>query len=245
MALYLIGIGLNDEKDISLKGLEIVKKCELVYLESYTSRLNCDVKDLEKLYHKKIIPADREMVEKNAEETILKSAKNKEVAFLVIGDVFGATTHTDLFLRAKKSGIKINIIHNASILTAVGITGLELYKFGKTTSIPFENENVKSPIEVLQANQKIGLHTLFLLDLEPKSNKYLSIKEAINYLIKNNIDENTKAVACAALGSDKPVIFYGKLKELRNKEIKKFPQCLILPAKLHFMEEEMLNTYRI
>ena len=37
MALYMIGIGLNDEKDISLKGLEAVKKCTKVYLERYTS----------------------------------------------------------------------------------------------------------------------------------------------------------------------------------------------------------------
>lgn len=245
MALYMIGIGLNDEKDISIKGLEAVRKCDFVYLESYTSKLNCSLKEIEKLYGKKIILADRELVEKNAEETILKNAKNKEVAFLVIGDVFSATTHIDILLRAKKLKIKTKIIHNASVLTAVGITGLELYKFGKTTSIPFENENVKSPIEVLQTNQKIGLHTLFLLDLDSKSNKYLSIKEAINYLIKNNINENTKTVACAALGSDEPEIFYGELKLLRNKKINKSPQCLIVPGKLHFIEEEMLSAYKL
>lgn len=122
MTLYLIGIGLNDEKDISLKGLEIVKNCDVIYLENYTSRLNCDIKDLEKLYGKKIILADRSLVEKKAEETILKEAKNKETAFLVIGDIFGATTHVDLMLRAKKENINVNIIHNTSILTAIGIT---------------------------------------------------------------------------------------------------------------------------
>ncbi len=36
MALYMVGIGLNDEKDITVKGLEAVKKCDSVYLESYT-----------------------------------------------------------------------------------------------------------------------------------------------------------------------------------------------------------------
>ena len=76
--LYLIGIGLNDEKDISVKGLEAVKKCEAVYLESYTSKLACSVQDMEKLYGKSIILADRELVEKRAEQTILKDAKTKE-----------------------------------------------------------------------------------------------------------------------------------------------------------------------
>ena len=64
MVLYLIGIGLNDEKDISLKGLSIVKKCSKVYLESYTSKLNSSLKKMEKLYGKKVIVADRDMVEK-------------------------------------------------------------------------------------------------------------------------------------------------------------------------------------
>ncbi len=245
MALNIIGIGLSDENDISLKGLEIVKKCDVVYLEEYTSKLGCSLKDLEEFYGKKIILADRDMVEKKAEGVILKNAKDKEVAFLVIGDVFSATTHVDILLRAKKLGIKTKIIHNASILTAVGITGLELYKFGKVTSIPFENNNVKSPIEVLRGNQKSGLHTLFLLDLDTKNNKYMSVKQAIEYLINNNINEDTKAVACAALGSDEPEIFYGKLKELKDKKIKKLPQCLIIPGKLHFMEEEMLGVYKL
>src|SRR3989344_5132203 len=235
MALYMIGIGLNDEKDISVKGLEIARRCDVIYLENYTSKLNCSKESLEKMYGKKIILADRELVEKNAEHTILKNAKNKDVAFLVIGDVFGATTHTDIMLRARKMSIRTNVINNASILTAVGITGLELYKFGKVTSIPFENEDINSPISVLRNNLKSGLHTLFLLDLDSKNNTCLSIKNAIEYLIKNNINENTKAVVCAALGSDNPEIFYGKLKELKDKDIKKLPQCLIVPAKLHFM----------
>ena len=101
--LYLIGIGLRDEKDISLKGLEAVKKADVVYLENYTSKLSCSVEDLEKLYGKKIITANRELVEQKAEEAILKNAQTKNVAFLVIGDVFGATTHVDLMLRAKKA----------------------------------------------------------------------------------------------------------------------------------------------
>jgi diphthamide biosynthesis methyltransferase len=37
--LYVIGLGLSDEKDITVKGLEAVKRCERVYLESYTSIL--------------------------------------------------------------------------------------------------------------------------------------------------------------------------------------------------------------
>ena len=55
MPLYFIGLGLNNEKDITVNGLEAVKKCDLVYLENYTSVLNCSKADLEKFYGKKII----------------------------------------------------------------------------------------------------------------------------------------------------------------------------------------------
>lgn len=38
--LYLIGLGLADEADITVKGLEVVKRAERVYLEAYTSILH-------------------------------------------------------------------------------------------------------------------------------------------------------------------------------------------------------------
>lgn len=51
-------------------------------------------------------------------------------AFLVVGDAFCATTHSDLYLRAVKLGIKVEVIHNASIISAVGCSGLQVYRFG-------------------------------------------------------------------------------------------------------------------
>ena len=38
--LYLVGLGLADETDITVKGLEVVKRAERVYLEAYTSILH-------------------------------------------------------------------------------------------------------------------------------------------------------------------------------------------------------------
>lgn len=36
---YLIGLGLGDATDITVKGLEVVKNAKRVYLEAYTSIL--------------------------------------------------------------------------------------------------------------------------------------------------------------------------------------------------------------
>lgn len=44
----------------------------------------------------------------------------------VVGDPFGATTHTDLVLRAKEAGIQYRVIHNASIMNAIGCCGLQV-----------------------------------------------------------------------------------------------------------------------
>ncbi len=44
--LYLIGLGLADETDVTVKGLELIKKVERVYLEAYTSILLVDTAKL-------------------------------------------------------------------------------------------------------------------------------------------------------------------------------------------------------
>jgi len=244
MALYLIGIGLWDKKDISVRGLEIIRNCTEIYLESYTSKLNTSISELERFYGKKINIASREFVETRFSE-VINEAKDADIALLIIGDVFSATTHISLFVQAKKAGVKVSVIHNASIVSAIGIVGLEIYKFGKTTSIPFENQKVYSPIEVLNQNKEHGLHTLFLFDLDPKSDRFMNMKEAITFLLDKGIAPTTKAVGIAGLGSDDPEILYGKIDALQEEEATKFPQCLILPGKLHFMEEEALNVWDI
>jgi len=253
MTLYLIGIGLNDEKDISVKGLELVKKADVVYLETYTSKINCDVSHLERLYGKKIKLADRKKVEMDVEKTILEEAKTKNVVFLVVGDIFSATTHMDLYLRAKNLGMEIKIVYNASVLTAIGITGLQLYKFGKTTSIPFENENIEVPYDVLKLNKNNDMHTLFILDLKENSKDSLSVNDAIRYLLKVEMKrgeriftDRTLCIGCAKLGSLDQIIKVGKAKDLLKENFKNGMHCLIVPSeKLHFMEEEALELWKV
>ncbi len=240
--LYMIGIGLGNEKDITVKGLEAVKSCDYIYLENYTNILSVSIEKLEEFYGKKVILADRDLVEKNSDE-ILDKAKEENVAFLVIGDIFAATTHTDLLLRAKEKEIKVEFVHNASVLTAIGLVGLELYKYGKVTSIPFNYENVDTPINVLDNNKMLGVHTLFLLDLDPKNGKFLTINESCKYLINKKVDENSLAIGCAALGTANREIKKGSLKELSEHEFSKYPQCLIIPGELHFVEEEAIEQW--
>ena len=236
--LYLVGIGLCNEKNLTLEAINAIKNCDEVFLENYTSVLQCKKEDLEKIIGKKINFADRNLVESN---TLVQKAKEKNIALLIIGDVFSATTHIALFLEAKKQNVEIRVINNASILTAIGITGLELYKFGRTASIPFHETDY--PIKVLKENQQLGLHTLFLLDLNPENNRFLTIAEACDYLIRKGIQPKTKALGCARIGCPDYKIVYADLNELKSIDFGKPPYCLIIPGKLHFVEEEMLSYF--
>jgi len=98
MVFYLIGLGLSSPEDISLKGLKAIQGCSRVYLEMYTAILMAQKSDIEAVYEKEVILADREMVESES-DILLANADNEDVAFLVVGDVFGATTHSDLVIR--------------------------------------------------------------------------------------------------------------------------------------------------
>ncbi len=270
MALFLIGIGLGDADDITLKGLELLKQADKVYLESYTSVLNCPVAELEKVIGKTIEPANREVVEKKAEATILQAAKDADCALLVIGDPLVATTHIDLLQRAKKEGITVKVVHNASITSAIGATGLQVYKFGKTTSIPFPSKDYapETPYLAIEENQKIGAHTLLLLDLsvnqrlpsmlansvgdmKPEENKFMSVNDAIDYLLKTELKLNRKVftrdtfcVGCARIGAKDQLIKAGAAKDLEKADFGRPVHCLIVPGKLHFMEEEFLQQFR-
>ncbi len=251
MALHIIGLGLFDEEDITLKGIDAVRRCERVFLENYTAVLSSRKEDLEKLYGKKIELAGREMVESHFGE-IIDIAKSKDVALLVVGDALSATTHSEILLDARKKGVSVRIIHNASVFTAVAETGLQLYKFGRTTSIPFPARNFhpENFYDVLKENKDAGAHTLLLLDLKPSENRFMTVDEAIRILFdiehkrkEGVFTESTMCVGCARLGGDS-AIKYGTAKELLSSDLGAPMHCLIVPGKLHFAEEEMLLSFK-
>jgi diphthine synthase len=247
--LYLIGLGLSNEKDITVRGLEAIKKCDKVYLEGYTSLLQISKEQLEEYYGKEIIIADREMTEQG-DEAIISEAKEKDVAFLIIGDVFSATTHIQLFKLAKEKEVKVEVINNASVLNAVGIVGLELYKYGKITSIPFieDHPQLETPYNVLKENGE--MHTLFLLDLKPGEDKYMTVNSALSILEKIEerkkeglISDETLVVGCARLGCSDFIVKSGKLSEIKKFDFGAPLHCLIIPGKMHFVEEEVLKLW--
>ncbi|MFW5705027.1 MAG: diphthine synthase [Nanoarchaeota archaeon] len=270
--LHLIGIGAKKEH-INFEMFEAIKKCDEVFLEYYTSFYQDSFEELEKFVDKKITIVDRDVVESQIEEKILNPAKSRDVALLILGDPLIATTHTDLLLRAKEMGIETKVYNNVSIGNAITRTGLQFYKFGKITSIPFFSDKFmpRTPYLVFQDNHRMGAHSLFLLDLNPSNDvaykgneKYLKARDAFSFLmavpqlmLQNEeieekdtmlIDVETPAVICSRLGFDDEKIVYGAIGELieydKSHDLKE-PICIIIPGDMHEMEEKYLNLYQI
>ncbi|KAK7208115.1 tetrapyrrole methylase [Myxozyma melibiosi] len=268
MVLYFIGLGLSSPEDISVRGLKAVQKCERVYLEAYTSILMAASKeDLEQLYGREVILADRELVESGSEQ-ILENAQNVDVAFLVVGDPFGATTHTDLIIRARELGIPVETIHNASVMNAVGACGLQLYNFGQTVSLVFFMDNWKpsSFYDRIKENRDIGLHTLVLLDIKVKEQsfenmargrkiyeppRYMNIETAASQLLEiedmrqqSAYTRDTPCVSISRLGSPQQKFVAGTLADMAELESgEPLHSLVILGHRTHEMEVEYLLEF--
>ncbi|KAK0212239.1 tetrapyrrole methylase [Desarmillaria ectypa] len=272
---YIIGLGLCDEKDVTVRGLEAIKGSSRVYLEAYTSILMVQKDRLEAFYEKSLILADRDMVETESDK-ILANADREDVSLLVVGDPFGATTHTDIILRARALGIPTRVIHNASIMNAVGACGLQLYNFGQTVSLVFFTETWKpdSFYDRLKENADLGLHTLVLLDIKVKEQseenlargrkiyeppRYMSIRQAVAQLIEIESlrqtgtlsPDTTLAVALSRVGggSDNQRIVAGTLTDLVNHPEDAFGDPLhslvIVGKRLHHLEVEYAQDFAV
>ena len=241
--LYLIGLGLS-KKDLSLKAFELLDKINNIYVDTYTNYFDFDLLWLEKALNKEVIPLSRDDIEKNP--TFLENAKSEDVALLISGDPLVATTHTDILLRAIKKGVQTKVFHASSIYSAIAETGLHIYRFGKTASIPYPEENFfpRSFYDVILENKERNLHTMLLLDVKREKNLFMNPKEAMDILKK--IDENKKIkeiIVISRISHDDQRIIYGNIDELarfNNAFYGLPPHTLVVPADLHFAEEEYL-----
>lgn len=235
--LYLIGLGLN-EKGISIEGREILQKCEKFYLESYTVEFPYPVGAIEKIIGKKIVKLGRNDVES---DNLIKEAKTGDIALLIYGSPLFATTHISLLMEAEKAKIKTKVIYSASIFDAVAETGLQLYKFGKVSSLSKWGKNFEpdSFLNIVIQNQSIGAHSLILVDIGLELDK--AILELETSFKRKNLNVG-KLVVCSNLGTIKGKIYYNSLEDLKKKKITS-PYCFIVTGEMHFLEREALERF--
>lgn len=62
-------------------------------------------------------------------------------------------------------------------------------------------------------------------------------------LHKGLFSPERRVVGCARLGSEHPVIKYGPVEQVMKHDFGDPLHCLVIPGKLHFMEEQMLKVW--
>ena len=246
MTLTLISIGLADEQDLTQKAIKAAQNSHKLYAELYTTYLNTTITKLEQTTGKQIQPLPRASYEEQSNK-LLEEAKTHNIGILIGGDALSATTHLSLILDAAKQNIPTKIIHGSSILTAIAETGLSLYKFGRTVTLPLpEKAPPTTVLRVLQENREHGLHTLILLDLNTEKQTHLPANTAIQILLDADQPETynnqTLTIATTRLGWPNSTIQAGPAQQLAQQEYGPPPQAIIIPGKLHFIEEEALKT---
>jgi diphthine synthase len=251
MVLVLIGTGVSF--DLTLAGLEALKSADEAYIETYTNPIDeAKIRELERACGKKITLLPRERMES---PYLAGRARTARVCVLASGDPLTATTHVSLVMEARQMGVAVEVIHNSSIYSAAPArAGLQIYRFGRTASLvnPRPNYKPSSSLEIIRENQARNAHTLVLLDTEPRP---MEAKAALEMLA-----EFDSAVVLSRVGLPDEKITYGKISELRKQAAReagksevsrsagglgKPPFTIIIPAKLHPMEEEFLEKLKI
>ena len=258
--LWIIGVGINGYKGISIDALEILKKCDRVYIERFTSPLSDnDLEALNALVRKNsydyniIIPVQRWFIEDGRE--LIEQSQYKNIALLTYGDPLVATTFTELHVRAVKRSIKVKVIHAASGITSlIGESGLHIYKFGRTVTMMSGFESYISVYTTILDNLLGGNHTLILTEYANNNGKLFFLDPTYFFErmlqaeedIKNGaFSQETFVIVASRIGTEQQRIESGKVKSLINKDYGMGPHSIIVTASLHFTELDAVKTLTV
>jgi diphthine synthase len=267
VALHLVGLGLHDVRDVTVKGLERIRSCAKVYAEFYTAMLaGTSPEELQRFLGKPVTVLDRLGVEKGAVR-LVEEARTQDVALLTAGDPLTATTHADLMVRCHAAGVAFHVVHAPSIYSAApGLLGLQHYKFGRTTTLvrPEKGWSPTSPFDAVAENHARGLHTLVLLDIKvgearglrrpdggptgpPDADEryYMRAGEGISLLLDLAVraeqpwfNADTQVGVVARAGSDGPQRVTGRAGDLARLDFGPPLHCVVVPGNLHVVEQE-------
>jgi len=240
--LTFVGLGLHDEHSVTVEGREAIRDADRVFAEFYTSRLvGATAEELEAFHDAEFEVRDRAGVEEDP-EPILRAAEAGDAVFCTAGDAMISTTHVDLRLRAHERGIGTRVVHGTTAAAAAAsLTGLQNYRFGKATTLPFPYGSVGVPgsvTDTIDANLERGLHTLVFLDIKAEIDRFMTADVAAGLLA--DASEDRLGVAVCRAGSPDPTVAADRLSALADREFGDPLHLLVIPGELHHVEREAL-----
>ena len=242
--LSFVGLGLYDERSITLRGRDELRAADRAFAEQYTSQLaGASIADLESTHGVDIEPRTRVGVEQDP-EPVLAAAESGHAVFLVGGDPMVSTTHVDLRLRAHDRGIETRVVHGTTAQTAASsLIGLQNYRFGKATTLPFPETHGGVPdsvLDTIEANRERGLHTLVYLDIDGAENRLMT-GDIATALLADHLD--CPAVVVARAGGDDPLVRAGDLSDMAGESFGPPLHLLVIPGDLHPLERDALAAF--
>lgn len=248
--LWFVGTGIGGYRGLSFAALDVLKKCDTIYLERFTSHLSdSDLEALESLVGKEIKPVRRWFVEDGRE--ILETARSSEVALVSYGDPLIATTHSELRTRASRNSVKTSVLHSASGITStIGEIGLHIYKLGRIVTIMSERNSAVSAYNAIFDNLLAGNHTLVLTEYNSGGDGepfFLGPNAVFEMLMQAEADQqygvfsaDTFAIVASRVGTSDQNIVSGKVESLRQSSFGPGPHSVIITGMLHFTESDSL-----
>jgi len=253
--LFLIGMGLS-HREIPRNAMEVIADADEVLVDQYTNFITDE--DLAKIgedLNVSLVLLNRSDLEENA-KLMVERARTKKIAILVSGDPLIATTHHTILDLAHKMKVEYRVYHAASIFSAgIGESGLDVYKFGPTTTLAFWSDNYKpvSHIDVIKRNMEAGEHTMCLLDYHYAEKRRMRLAEAVSLLHGadrqrnyNILKHDTKLIVLGDIGKETQTIAYLEIAKIGKEELMMFEGkvlTIIIPGKLNFAEEEALLKF--
>ena len=250
--LWFVGIGIDGYRGISLEALDILKKCNVVYVERFTSAFHdADIDGLGALTGLQPRPVERWFVEDGRE--ILDGAKSGTVALVTYGDPLVATTHNELRARAASHSIGTAVLHSASgIYSTMGEIGLHVYKFGRMVTMMSEPQSAISVYNTIFENLLAGAHTMVLTEYRYDGAAppfFLDPGTVLNMLLDIEANEKhqvlspeTFLIVASRVGRDSQKITSGKIRSLRDLDFGDGPHSIIVTGSLHFTESDALSA---
>ncbi len=243
--LTFVGLGLYDERSVTVAGRDALRAADRVFAETYTSRLvGADLSDVADALGIEIERRSRAGVERDP-EPILDAAAESDVVFCTPGDPLIATTHTDLRLRAADPA-------ESAVASA---TGLQNYRFGRAVTLPFPyahgGDGVPDSVPGrIVANRERGLHTLVFLDIKaagaspvgPDGDQFMTADRAAD-LLATHWDPDALGVAVARVGGPQPTLAADRLAMLADGAFGPPLHALVVPGELHAVERDALAAF--
>ena len=165
--------------------------------------------------------------------------------------------------------VPVRVVHNASIMNAIGCCGVQLYRFGEAVSVPFFTDTWRptSFYDKLEANLSLGLHSLVLVDIKTREPtlpslargkpvylppRFMTVRQATSQILEiagvrgegvTSISNASPAIGVARVGTESQLCVHGTLVELLSVDFGPPLHSMVLLGSMTEVETQLVRAF--